>query len=112
MMQFQISSKKEKQLKEHLEFPEKFLANSFDFSDAENNTSTSSPLNREGIADLHLLRTRLAIRQNSRELSFCEVIDSFALLAYASLAASRAVLHRLLACLNFYFRFSKFILLV
>ena len=58
--------------------------------DAEDNTS--GPLNRGGIADLPLLRTLLVIRQNSREPSFWEVMDSFFLLAYASLAASRTIL--------------------
>ena len=81
------------------EFLEKFLANNFALSDAEDNTS--SPLNRGGIADLPLLRTLLAIRQKSREPSFWEVMDSFVLVAYASLAASRTFLQRLLACLNF-----------
>ena len=42
------------------EFLEKFLANNFALSDAEDNTS--GPLNRGGIADLPLLRTLLAIR--------------------------------------------------
>ena len=37
------------------EFLEKFLANNFALSDAENNTS--GPLNRGGIADLPLLQT-------------------------------------------------------
>ena len=46
-----------------LEFLEKFLANNFAFSDAEDNTSR--PLNSGGIADLPLLRTLLAIRQKS-----------------------------------------------
>ena len=68
-----------------LEFLEKFSANNFALSDAEGNTSR--PLNRGGIADLPLLRTLLAIRQKSREPSFWEVMDSFVLLAYASLAA-------------------------
>ena len=49
-----------------LEFLEKFLANNFTFLD----DSTSSPLNREGITDLPLLRTLLAIRQKSREPGF------------------------------------------
>ena len=80
------------------EFLEKFLANNFALSDAEDNTS--SPLNRGGIADLPLLRTLLAIRQKSREPSFWEVMDSV-LVAYARLAASRTLLQRLLACLNF-----------
>ena len=82
-----------------LEFLEKLSANNFALSDAEDNTSGS--LNRGGIADLPLLRTLLAIRQKSREPSFWEVMDSFVLLAYASLAASRTLLQRLLACLNF-----------
>ena len=67
-----------------LEFLEKFPANNFALSDAEDNTS--GPLNRGGIADLPLLRTLLAIRQKSREPSFWEVMGSFVLLAYASLA--------------------------
>ena len=82
-----------------LEFLEKFSANNFALSDAEDNTS--EPLNRGGIADLPLLRTLLAIHQKSRQPSFWEVIDSFALLAYESLAASRTLLQRLLACLDF-----------
>ena len=82
-----------------LEFTEKFLANNFALSDAEDNIS--GPLNRGGIADLPLLRTLLAIHQKSREPSFWEVMDSLVLLAYASLAASRTLLQRLLAFLNF-----------
>ena len=53
------------------------------------------------MADLPLLRTLLAICQKSQEPSFWEVMDSFVLLAYASLAASRTFLQQLLACLNF-----------
>ena len=82
-----------------LELSETFLANNLALSDAEDNTS--GPLNIGAIADLPLLRTLLAIRKKSRELTFWKVIDSFALLAYASLAASRTLLQRLLACLNF-----------
>ena len=44
-----------------LEFLEKFLANNFSLSDAEDNTS--GPLSRGGIADLCWLRTVLAICQ-------------------------------------------------
>ena len=79
-----------------LEFLEKLLANNFALSDAEDNNS--GPLNRGGIPDLLLLRPLLAICQKSWEPSFLEVIDSFVLVAYASLAASRTLL---LACLNF-----------
>ena len=57
-----------------LEFSEKFSANNFALSDAEDNTS--GPLNRGGIADLPLLRTRLAIRQKSREPSFWKMMNS------------------------------------
>ena len=96
-----LEGKTDKEIPEssRLEFLEKFSANNFALSDAEDNTS--GLLNRGGIADLPLLRTLLAIRQKSREPSFWEVMDSFILLAYASLAASRTLLHRSLACLNF-----------
>ena len=83
-----------------LEFLQKFSANNFVSSDAEDNTS--GLLKRGGIADLHLLRKLLGIRQKSHEQSPWEVmIESFVLLVYASLAASRTLLQRLLACLNF-----------
>ena len=82
-----------------LEFLQKFLANNFALSEAEDNIS--GPLNRGGIADLPLLRTVLTIRQKSREPSVWEVMDYFVLVAYASLAVPRTILQRLLACLNF-----------
>ena len=96
-----LEEKTDKEILEssRLEFLEKFSANNFALSDAEDNTS--GPLNRGGIADLPLLRTLLAICQKSQEPSFWEVMDSFVLLAYASLAASRTFLQQLLACLNF-----------
>ena len=53
-----------------LEFLEKFSANNFDLSDAQDNTSGS--LNRGAIAGLPLLRTLLAIHQKSQEASFWE----------------------------------------
>ena len=79
-----------------LECLEKFSENNFALSDAEDNTS--GPQNRGDIADLPSLSTLLA---KSQEQSFWEVMDSFVLLAYASLAASRMLLQQLLACLNF-----------
>ena len=82
-----------------LEFLEKFSANNFALTDAEDSTSAS--LNKGGIADLPLLRIILAIHQKSQELSFWEVIDSLVLLSYASLAYSSTPLLQLLACLNF-----------
>ena len=59
------------------------------------------PLNRVGIADLPLFRTLLAIHQKSWEPRFWEVMESFALLANANLAAWRTLFQWLLACLNF-----------
>ena len=101
-MQFQISSRRENRQRDtrviKIRVQRKIFSN-FALSDAEDNTS--GPLNRGGIADLPLLRTLLGIRQKSREPSFWEVMDSFGLLAYASLAASRTLLQQLLACLNF-----------
>ena len=84
---------------QRLEFQEKFVANNFALSDAEDNTF--GLLNRGGIADLYLLGTILAICQKSWKPSFLEVIDSFVLLAYASLAASRTLLQWSLVFLNF-----------
>ena len=80
------------------EFLKKFLANNFALSDAKVNTPR--PLDRGGIADLPLLRTLLAIH-NSQGPSFCEVMDSFVLLAYGSLAAEITLSQWLLACLSF-----------
>ena len=82
-----------------LEFLEKVLANNFAFSNAEGNICIL--LNRGGIVDLPLLRTLLAICQMCQGPSFWEVINSFVLVAYASLAASTTLLQWLLACLNF-----------
>ena len=82
-----------------LEFLERFSANDFVFSDSKDNTSR--PLNRRAIADLLLLRKLFGICQKSRELSFCEVMGSFVLLAYASLVVPKTLLQRLLVCLNF-----------
>ena len=73
-----------------LEFLEKFLANNFALLEAEDNTPVL--LNRGGIADLSLLRTLLTICQKSREPRFWEEMDSFVLVAHASLAASRSLL--------------------
>ena len=76
-----------------------FLGDDFPLLDAEDNTS--EPLNRGGIADLPLLRTLLAICEQSLEPSFWEVMSSFVLVAYTNLAPSRTLLQQLLACLNF-----------
>ena len=81
-----------------LELLQKFLANNFALSEAEDNTS--DPFSRGGIVDLPLLRTLLVICQKTWEPSFWEVMDSFALLACLSLAASRTFLRWLLASRN------------
>ena len=96
-----LEGKKGKETSEssRLEFLEMFLGNNFALSDVEDNTS--GLMNRVGIADLPLLRTLLAIRRKSREPSLWDVVYSFVLVAYASLAAARTLLQRLLACLNF-----------
>ena len=70
-----------------LEFLEKFSANNFASSYAEDNTS--GPLNRGNISELLLLRTLLAIHQKSREASFWELMNSFVLLVYTSLGAAK-----------------------
>ena len=102
IMQLQISSRMENWYRDTRIIEIRVLRkvfNKFSLSDAENYISCL--LNRAGVADLPLLRTLLAICQKSWEPSFWEVMDSFVLLAYASLAASRTLLQWLLACLNF-----------
>ena len=76
-----------------LEFLEKFSGNYFALPAAEDNTPEL--LNKGGIADLPLLRTILAIHQKSQEPRFWEVMESFVLLAYVSLTASRTFLQQL-----------------
>ena len=102
-MQFQLilegNTDKEIPESSRLEFLEKFSANNFASPDAEDNTSR--PLNRGGITDVPLSRTLLAICQKSWEPSFRQVMDSFVLLEYASLAVLRTLFQWLLACLNF-----------
>ena len=117
IMQFQISSRRENgkdSEPSRLDFLQKFSANNFALKDAEENTS--EPLNKGGIAGLTLLGTLLAIRQKSREPSFWAVTNFFALLAYASLAASKTLkeFSRIFKNLlqELYFRFRTFILLI
>ena len=98
---FVLEGKTGKEIPEssRLEFMEKYSANRFALSEAEDNTSGS--LNRGGIVDLPLLRTLSAICQKSQEPRFWEVMDSFVILAFASLVASRTFLQWLLDRLNF-----------
>ena len=83
------------------DFLEKFLANKKCFALSEAEDNISGPLDKEDIANLPLLRALIAIGQNCRGPSFREVIDSFVLLAWTSLAASITLLQGLLACLSF-----------
>ena len=87
-----------------LEFLEKFSANNFALSDAEDNTS--GPLNRGSIADLPLLRTLLAICPKSREPSFCEIICIGKCGSFKNHFAVITSLYEL------YFRISRFIFLI
>ena len=59
------------------EFLGKFYANNFVLSDAEENNLWL--LNRGSLAELPFLRILLAIHENTREPSFWELMDSFAL---------------------------------
>ena len=65
-------------------------------SNVEDNIS--SPLNRGGFP---FFRTLLAIHQKSPQLRFQEEIHFFVWVVYASLAASRTFLQRVLASLKF-----------
>ena len=78
-----------------LEFLEKFSANNFVLSDAEDNTSVL--LNRRGIADLSLLRKLLVIP------SFWEVIDScfISICRFGSFKNPFGMIKNPFACLNF-----------
>ena len=67
----------------------KVWVNNFALSNAED--STSGLLNRGGKADLPLLTTLSAIHQKSWEPVIWEMMDSFVLVAYAGLAASRTL---------------------
>ena len=82
-----------------LELLQKYFINSFALSDSEHNIF--GPLNKGGIVNSPLLRTLFVICQNFQEPSFWEVLDSFVLVVYASLAATKNLLQQLLAYMNF-----------
>ena len=69
-------------------------------------------LNRGGIADLHLLRTLLAIHQKSQGPSFLEVMHSFVLVAYANLAVFTNLFAMIASLSEPYFRLRRFFLFV
>ena len=68
------------------------------------------PLNREGIADLPLLRTLLAIRQKSRQPSFSEVMDFFIFSSICKFGSLKNYLGMIASLPELYFRFRRFIL--
>ena len=92
-----------------LKFLEKFSANNFALSDAEDNTS--GPLNRGSIADLPLLRTLLAIHQNSQEPNFWELMDS-CFISICKFGRFKNPFASITSLSELYFRNRRFILLV
>ena len=105
-----------------LKFLQKFLANNFALSEAEDNTS--EPCNRGGreersIEEYCIIeKRRFTLVENTtgnsqKVPSFWEVMDYFVLLEYASLAVPRTLFATPIARLSeLYFRFSRFSLLV
>ena len=105
-----------KQVKEipkssRLEFLEKFLANSFALSDAEDNTS--GPLNRGSIiVDLSFLRALLAIHQKSWEPSFFGSDWLFCFNSICKFGSFGNPFAMITSQSELYFRYRRFILLV
>ena len=67
--------------------------------------------NRGGIADLHLLRTLLAIHQNSWEPIFSEVMDSF-IVSMCKFRNFKNLFATITSLSELYLRFRRFVLLV
>ena len=113
-MQFQISSRRENRWRDTwviiIRLLRKNLAPSFALSEAEDNTS--GLLNREGIADLRLLRTLLAILQKSRKPNFWEVMESFCFSTIHKFGSFKNPFVMITSLSKLYFRFRWFILLV
>ena len=90
-MQFHISSRRESGQRDTCIFkiivPTNVFSNQFCIY--QMHKATSGPLNRRGIVDLVLLRTLFAICQWLLEPRFWKVMESFVLLACASLGTSR-----------------------
>ena len=91
-----------------LEFLEKFSANNFALSYTEGNFSRL--LNRGSIADLPFLRTLLAIRQKSLELSFWKVMDFYVFVLF--FGSFKNPFAKITSLSELYIRFRRFILLV
>ena len=101
----EVKTDKEIPESSRLEFLEKFLANNFALSDAEDNTS--GPLNRGGIADLPLLRTLLAIPQKYQEPS-----RLFCFISTCKFGSFKNHSPTITSLFELYFRFRRFILLI
>ena len=112
-MQFQISSRREKEIPEssRFKFLEKFLAYKFALSDAEDNTS--GPLNRGGIADLPLLR--YITISNSPKVLRAKFLGSDGLFCFSSICkfgSFKNPFAMITSLSELYSRFRRFILLV
>ena len=92
-----------------LEFFKKFLAKDF-FIRCKREHFHWTELNRVSITDLPLLRRLLAIFQELRDPSFWEVMESFILLAHASLASPKTLFVTSLS--ELYLRSRRFILFI
>ena len=92
------------------EFLEKFLANNFALSNAEDNTS--GPLNRGGIADLPLLRTLLAILPKVPRAKFLGSDGLFCFSSVCKFGSFKNPFATITSLSELYFRFRRFILLV
>ena len=104
-----------------LEFLEKFLANNFAISDAEDNSF--GPLNRGGIADLPLLRTRRYSRftfventiSNSPKVPRAKFLGSDGLFCFSSIykfGSFKNPFAMITSLSELYFRLRRFILFV
>ena len=92
-----------------LKFLEKFPANNFALSNAEDNTSGS--WNRGGTANLPLLITLLAVCQKTQEPSFWEVMD-YLFTSICKFSSFKNPFATITSLSKLYFRFRRFILLV
>ena len=79
-------------------------------SDAEGNTF--GLLNGDGVEDLHLLRTLLAIHQKFREPSFWEVTDFFVFISICMCGSFKNSFATITSLSELYFRFRRFTLLL
>ena len=88
-----------------LEFIEKFLANNFALSEAEDNTS--EPLNRGGVADLPLLRTLLAILPKVPRTKFLENDRLFCFSSICKFGSFKNPFATITSLLELYFRLRR-----